>query len=249
MRPRVPVLFASLLAAASCTPFGVVATADVDAGKADSAEGGTQPDSAADAATTACVAPGCEGFDLATWRATGNWYAEGPAEPIAGESVSPPNALRVSVAGTGALAFITRPVLPPSRSVTVRARIKVVEQGTGSIDLLGLRCSARVGLPSVDSYVLLTRVARGYAVQVPTSTGESFDVLTITTFKEWTPVTLVANFADAAYSFQIGAESGGGTLPSACAPQSLEIFVGAGYAKSITAAWDVRFDNVEVVQP
>ncbi|MDB4939447.1 MAG: hypothetical protein JWP87_6419 [Labilithrix sp.] len=246
-------LCACFVLVAGCSSFGV-APGDPDGGSASpdgGADASTLDGSAADAsASEACVAPTCEGFDLATWAPDGHWNVEGAAVAVAGDGVSPPNALQVSVpANTAALAFIARDV-PSAPAIVIRTRLRVEKLGTGSVDLFGVRCSSKAGATSYETSVLLTREGGSFAVQ--TGGGDAgayhYDNLT-TAFGEWTPVTLVASFAEAKYSFQIGTQTFGGSLPAACTPATLNVFVGAVYVAGVTSSWDVRFDNVEAAPP
>jgi hypothetical protein len=113
---------------------------------------------------------------------------------------------------------------------------------------MGVRCSVDANGATIDSSLIVTRTGGVFAIQTHKPDGYNFNELT-TQLSGWTPVTLVANFGESTYSFDVGGTTGGGPIATKCEPRYLDMFVGIAYANGVTSSWEVRYDNVETIQP
>lgn len=219
----------------SCTTFSTTPAGD----------GGT-PDAgvdasalASDAAMPTCEHTFCEDFEATGWNRS--WTKTGAIERIdvtAGASVSGTKAADLEL-GTNTPAILVHSV-GAFRHIKLTARMKVVARGDGEIDLVNVVSGPELGAPGLH----LTHAAatNKFAVEPPVGAATPLDE----TFTEFVLIQLEVDVTTGQYSYAIGQEHGGGTVPGRSEAQPLYISLGASYASTVTTAWHVRFDDITV---
>lgn len=245
-----PFVLAFAVAAPSlvhCTSFeDAPASPTVDGGGDDATRADASGDggaSQADGASRPCAPPDCEGFDRVGWENDWSIAPTGSMKADDGDAFSPPASLHVVLAAGGGARSIARSFPESVRTITVEVWAKVDKRGDGEVDFLGFRSG------SLAAWLTHTSSGNKFVFQTSITDADAKDITDVTGVitSGWTQARVTIDRDVPQITWSIAGNNPSIHLADQFKKGTLTLHVGAPYARDVTSAWDVRFDDVRIL--